>query len=183
MSFFTSKLRDSAKLTRNLMLHTDPTGDHALASVYATAARTVARQDYQQYKRFGKLLGVAAGLLTIRDRQIVPTDTGCLLFPWVGDKTMNTLELLLGAQGLAVSNDGVSLNIRATEMQTRRASADLLRKGLPPAHTLAHAVENKAIGKYDEFLPEDLLAQSYASARLDTDSARDTLLALVDGAE
>ncbi len=119
----------------------------------------------------------------LEHRQIVPTDTGCLFFPWVGDKAMNTLELLLGAQGVVVSNDGVSLNIRATEVQIRRASDDLLRKGLPSAHTLAQAVENKFIGKYDEFLPEDLLAQSYASARLDIESAREALLALTADAE
>ena len=103
------------------------------------------------------------------------------MFPWVGDKTMNTLELLLGVRQIAVTNEGVSLNVRCSEADLRHAARELLRAGLPAPELLAERVSNKLVGKYDAFLSEELLNEDYASARLDVDAARLVLRQWADG--
>ena len=114
-------------------------------------------------------------------RQIVETSTGCHVFPWVGDKTMNTLELLLATRGITITNEGMSLNSKCSEAELLLAVQDLLQAGLPTPNALAAVVANKFIGKYDEFLSEELLNENFASARLDVDGARGALQKLARG--
>jgi ATP-dependent Lhr-like helicase len=118
----------------------------------------------------------------LEHQQIVEAKSGCHVFPWVGDKTMNTLELLLGVRQISITNEGVSLNARCSEADLRHAARELLAAGLPAPEILAERVSNKLIGKYDAFLSEDLLNEDYASARLDVDAARAVLQQWADGA-
>ena len=95
---------------------------------------------------------------------------------------MDTLELLLGIRQIAVTNEGVSLNVRCSEADLRHAAQELIRAGLPAPEDLAVRVSNKLVGKYDEFLSEELLNENYASARLNVDAAEAVLRQWADGA-
>ncbi|MBO4161220.1 DEAD/DEAH box helicase [Micromonospora antibiotica] len=95
-----------------------------------------------------------------------------LLFPWRGDKIMNTLAVALTREGLEVGHDGVALTIRGTDpaglWETIRHLAD---ETPPDPPVLAAAVPNKAADKYDQYLTDDLLTIAYAARALDVPEA------------
>ena len=117
----------------------------------------------------------------LQHQQIVEAQSGCRVFPWVGDKTMNTLDLLLGISQIEVTNEGVSLNVRCSEAELRHAARELIRAGLPAPKALAGRVPHRLVGKYDAFLSEELLNENYASAQLDVDAAQAVLRQWANG--
>lgn len=104
-------------------------------------------------------------------RTLIGDSNTCHLFPWVGDRTMNTLCALFNTAGLAAMNEGIGLRFAATTANVKRAAQELLAIGPPQAESLATTVQNKHIGKYDHLLPEELLNANYASTHFDVDSA------------
>ncbi|QDY09536.1 DEAD/DEAH box helicase [Micromonospora sp. HM134] len=95
-----------------------------------------------------------------------------LLFPWRGDRIMNTLAVALTREGLEVGHDGVALTIRGTDpaglWETLRQLAD---ETPPDPSALASAVPNKASEKHDQYLTDDLLTIAYAARALDVPEA------------
>ncbi|MGE5341619.1 MAG: helicase-related protein [Candidatus Omnitrophota bacterium] len=96
-----------------------------------------------------------------------------LLFPWVGDKSINTLGVLLMSKGLKVSQAGFLLeilNITPADLLpyleeiSQRDSIDLIG--------LASIVKCKNQEKYDHFLTENLLCAEYAARNLNIESAQ-----------
>ncbi|MBM3497926.1 MAG: DEAD/DEAH box helicase [Armatimonadetes bacterium] len=105
----------------------------------------------------------------------------CLLFPWVGDRVMNTLLVLLLSRGLKVAQDGVALTVERTTANELRGHLRALASETPPsAETLASVVRNKRTQKYHWCLTEALLCRDYASTHLDPSGAWTALQALVE---
>ena len=94
------------------------------------------------------------------------------LFPWVGDRSLNTLALQLGAQGAEVLLDSPALLLRNTSPdEVRQHLADFASAGPPDATALAASVENKKTEKHHPYLSEELLNVDYVSSQLDADGA------------
>jgi ATP-dependent Lhr-like helicase len=105
-------------------------------------------------------------------RDIVSQGQNTILFVWAGDRTINTVLVLLSWRGLKVSKSGMSLEIRdATPGMVLDHLRTLLEGERPQSATLAESVENKIIDKHDTYLRPDLLDANYASKRLDVDGA------------
>jgi ATP-dependent Lhr-like helicase len=101
------------------------------------------------------------------------------IFPWKGDRVMNTLSVLFTTHGVKASRDGAALSLPVTTPEeTSRILESLLSQPLPDPVRLAAFVANKTQDKYDEYLGEDLLNASYAARDLDLPGAWSTLEAL-----
>jgi ATP-dependent Lhr-like helicase len=98
------------------------------------------------------------------------------IFPWNGDRVMNTLSVLFTTHGIRASRDGAALSLHDTDPEeAARIIADLLAHPLPDPIQLAASVAIKEQDKYDEYLGEDLLNASYAARDLDLPGAWSTL--------
>lgn len=112
------------------------------------------------------------GRLALADTPIMSWGQDVVLFPWIGDRALDTLALMLRRQGLGeAARDGVALLIpRADAAEVGRALDDIL--GAPPsALDLVGEVRNKIVEKHHPYLGETLLEADYASSHIDIDGA------------
>ncbi|TCO61985.1 3'-5' exonuclease [Actinocrispum wychmicini] len=106
----------------------------------------------------------------------VANGSDTVVFPWLGDRVLNTLAVWLTRSGFDTARDGVALTVSdCTPAQLRHAFQEMLLADGTTAADLAGSVPNKAVEKYDEYLGEALRTSAYASARLDMVGARDSL--------
>lgn len=104
-----------------------------------------------------------------------------LLFPWHGDRIMNTLAAVLGMHGLSVGQDGLAITVdhcsptRLLEVITHLATGPA-----PEAVAIAATVRAKQHDKYDRYLGDDLLNHGYAARALDVPGAWACLAELAD---
>jgi ATP-dependent Lhr-like helicase len=124
-------------------------------------ARQLLAEGRSTYRRLG-----------LQESALISWGQDVLLFPWVGDRTLDTLALMLRREQFAeASRDGVAVVIpRATPADLRDA---LGRMGVhPPSATeLASEVRNKHVEKHHDVLGESLLNMDYASSRIDVGAA------------
>lgn len=113
------------------------------------------------------------------ERSILSSGEDSLLFVWKGDRVINTIAVLLAAQGIQVSKSGMTLEVQNTGSSKLASHLDAIEsEGAYDAHTLVNQVQNKIIDKHDRFLSEELLNVNYASKQLDIHGAIDTLRGL-----
>lgn len=87
-----------------------------------------------------------------------------VVLPCRSHKIMNTLAVLLQACGVAVEQDGVALIVAGRPAADLRAlCANLAVESVPDTRD----VPVKQLDEHDDFLGEDLLAQSYAARLMD----------------
>lgn len=104
-----------------------------------------------------------------------------LLFPWRGDRIMNTLLVTFARHGLNVGQDGVCLTVKGiTPTGLWALIHELAAAPQPDPLALADTVRAKARDKYDRYLGEDLLNLAYAARSLDVPAAWATLTDLAN---
>jgi ATP-dependent Lhr-like helicase len=115
-------------------------------------------------------------------RRIFAHDTETLLFPWRGDRIMNTLAAVLGTHGLRVGQDGLALTISScTPTRLLDAITDLAAGPPPDPVATAATVRAKQHDKYDRYLGEHILDLGYAARALDIPGAWAVLRELATG--
>ena len=122
-----------------------------------------ARRLFSEGLRFFRDAGLA-------NRRVIGVGKDVCLIPWMGDKIVNTLSVLLvmggynankfagvvEIEGAGVSD--VSRHLRSFNEDNRPANAEL-----------AELVENKQTEKYDHLLPEELLNEDYGARAFDVE--------------
>jgi len=112
---------------------------------------------------------------------IVPSGNTTWLFPWIGDRAMNTQVLLFAYQGIKASLDGIALSLHDTTPEAiLAASRSILAAPLPPPEKLAAAVTIKEQEKHDIYLGTQLLDLNWATHNLDLPGAVSALEEIVD---
>ncbi|WP_215844903.1 DEAD/DEAH box helicase [Candidatus Pantoea bituminis] len=97
----------------------------------------------------------------------------CYVLPWMGDKVVNTITALLVRSGFKVSSFAGVIETEDTSVASvRHALKQLLHSGLPTEAELAADVPEKYLDKYDEFLPESLLASGFGAKAYDIEGTR-----------
>src|SRR6266700_383141 len=135
-----------------------------------SAGRRLLGEGREVFRRFGHA-----------DQSIFGWGNETLLFPWRGDRIMNTLLVTLASQGLNVGQDGVCLTVKGTTPTRLWALIhELAAAPQPDPLALADSVRTKARDKYDRYLGEDLLNMTYAARALDTPAAWATLADLAN---
>jgi ATP-dependent Lhr-like helicase len=105
-----------------------------------------------------------------------------VLFPWRGDRILNTLTVVLARRGLQVGQDGLAITVGHRSPAEVHDVIRELAAGAPPDPVdLASTVRAKAHDKYDRYLSEDLLDAAYAARALDVPGAWATLAELAAG--
>jgi ATP-dependent helicase Lhr and Lhr-like helicase len=124
-------------------------------------ARTLLGEGREVFRRFGHA-----------DQSIFGWGNETLLFPWRGDRIMNTLLVTLASQGLNVGQDGVCLTVKGTSPTGLWTLIhELAGAPQPDPLALADSVRAKPRDKYDRYLGADLLNLAYAARALDVPAA------------
>jgi ATP-dependent Lhr-like helicase len=90
------------------------------------------------------------------------------IFPWLGDKVVNTIVALLIQHGFeAGAYTGVIEVEKASLESVRSTLLKLASTELPTETELAQQVLEKRIEKFDEFLPESILSVGYGAKAFD----------------
>lgn len=90
------------------------------------------------------------------------------LIPWIGDKKINTLVVLLMKGGFKASAFAGVIEIEQSLIHVVKRALCALLSQTPPSNTeLAECVADKYKEKYDEFLPEALLNEGYGRRMFD----------------
>jgi ATP-dependent helicase Lhr and Lhr-like helicase len=95
-----------------------------------------------------------------------------VLFPWRGDRIMNTLAVVLAGHGLEVGQDGLAITVDNCSPAALLGVVRQLAAGTAPDPVaLAATVRAKLHDKYDRYLSEELLNLAYAARALDVPGA------------
>lgn len=85
-----------------------------------------------------------------------------------GDKIVNTITSLLIRCGFKASSFAGVIEVEDSGVASvQRALKKMLLSGLPSEFELAAVVPDKYLDKYDEYLPETLLAKGYGAQAYD----------------
>ncbi|MFD7654752.1 DEAD/DEAH box helicase [Actinosynnema sp. NPDC059797] len=104
-----------------------------------------------------------------------------IVFPWRGDRILNTLTSWLTRAGVPAVRDGVALTApKCTPAQLRAVLQQLLLEDDTTAEDIAAALPDTAVEKHDVHLGKPLRTRGYAAAHLDMAGARSALADLVD---
>jgi ATP-dependent Lhr-like helicase len=104
-----------------------------------------------------------------------------VLFPWRGDRIMNTLAVILTQHGLEVGQDGLAITVgNCSPAQLLQTVKELARCPTPDPVALAGKVRAKIHDKYDRYLSEELLDVAYAARALDVPGAWASLAELAE---
>jgi len=91
----------------------------------------------------------------------------------MGDKVVNTITALLIRCGFKANSLAGIIEIDGSSVASvQQALKGLLLSGLPSAFDLAVNVPEKYLDKYDEYLPESLLAKGYGEKAYDIEGTR-----------
>jgi ATP-dependent Lhr-like helicase len=133
----------------------------ALGSYLDAGARAMVAEARDTYGRLG-----------LADRPVVAWGRTVVLFPWVGDRCLDTLALMLRREGLRrVTRDGVAVVVPEGSEGSVAEALERVVEDPPEALELATIVENKVVEKHHWALGEALLVADYASSRLDVAGA------------
>ncbi len=104
--------------------------------------------------------------------RLLEVGSDVVLFPWAGDRVMNTLVVALRAAGLDAAAEGLAVVVQESDCESVCDALEALQTGaLGTAEALAAGVLNKRSAKYDWVLSEHLLALDYARRALDLPGA------------
>ncbi|MEM9803665.1 MAG: DEAD/DEAH box helicase [Cyanobacteria bacterium P01_D01_bin.56] len=118
--------------------------------------------------------------LRLHTNHLLKSGNQVLLFSWMGSKVVNTLYLMLLAQNLSVSTDGITVSVQDISIKALQQHLHyFLEKNPFTGISLSGVVKDKVLEKHDIFLGEELLCWNYAASYLDTQGALETLQKIV----
>ncbi|GIU47596.1 DEAD/DEAH box helicase [Shewanella algidipiscicola] len=98
------------------------------------------------------------------------------IFPWLGDKVVNTIVALLIQHGVeAGAYAGVIEVEKASLESVRSILLKLASTELPTETELAQQIQEKRIEKFDEFLPESILSIGYGARAFEIGNSQNWL--------
>ena len=108
--------------------------------------------------------------------RMFPSGPDTVLFPWRGDRVMNTLVVVLAGQGYRVGQDGLAITVGdCAPAQLWPLVRTLATGPRPDPVWLAETVRAKVHEKYDRYLGPELLDVAYAARALDVPGAWECL--------
>ena len=115
--------------------------------------------------------------LKLRSKRIISHAGNACIIPWMGDKIVNTLAVLLISQGYKASCFAGVIEIEGADYSdVSRCLKTFSRENKPSNTDLAKFVKNKQTEKYDYLLPENLLNEGYGAKAFDVDSTIDWIM-------
>lgn len=94
------------------------------------------------------------------------------ILPWLGDKTVNTITMLLRFAGLKADSFSGIIDVRDTDITTcTQAFKNILSEPCPQGCELASNIPNTFIEKHDAIVPKELRDLNYAAKFFNIDGA------------
>ena len=127
----------------------------------------VAKQLFKEGRGFFKQSGLA-------NYSMIQSGKDCYLFPWLGDKIVNTLTAMLMLHGFVASTFGGVIEIQnTTKDKIEHSFVSMVNAGVPTEIDLAGvlAEKQKHVEKYDRYLLDPLLSEAYGKRTFDVSSA------------
>lgn len=94
------------------------------------------------------------------------------ILPWVGDKIVNTITMLLRSVGLKADCFSGIIDVRGTDIiACKQAFKDILSSPRPQGYELASNLSNTFIEKHDAIVPKELRELNYSAKFFDIDGA------------
>jgi ATP-dependent Lhr-like helicase len=116
------------------------------------------------------------------ESDLLDLDDGLQWFPWVGTRSMRTLQLWAKYLGLACAKDHLSLTFSDVSREEFAQHLAVLAQDGTEAVKLAELMPNKQTERFDRYVGESLLDKANAEYRLDLagaqEAARRTLAGL-----
>ncbi|GAA4933085.1 ATP-dependent Lhr-like helicase [Actinomycetospora succinea] len=109
--------------------------------------------------------------LELHRRDIVGWGRRSMIFPWRGDRVLDTVRVAMHHAGIETDREGPAIVARAPEEIVARVLERLAASAPPDPLDLAATVPVKREEKWDEVLSPTLLDQAYAARALDVDGA------------
>ncbi|MEJ2862831.1 DEAD/DEAH box helicase [Actinomycetospora flava] len=109
--------------------------------------------------------------LELHRREVVGWGRESVIFPWRGDRVLETLRVSLHHAGIEANCEGPAIVADAPEDVVRHVLDRLATTAPPDPLDLAAIVPDKREEKWDEVLSPALLEQAYAARALDVDGA------------
>jgi ATP-dependent Lhr-like helicase len=126
-----------------------------------SGARDLLAEGREVFERFG-----------LAEHRLINSGSGTLLFPWRGDRVLDTLVIWFSSLGHSVAKEGVALAFPNTAPDALRDQCTRLAASPPPhPEELAAVVVNKKIEKFHPWLSDHLLTLDYAGRALDVEGA------------
>lgn len=127
-----------------------------------TAARNLFAEGCSNFQRF-----------KLQNECFITSGQHCYVIPRMGDKVVNTITALLIRCGFKANSFAGVIEIdNSSVASVQHALKEMLLSGLPSAFDLATDVPEKYLDKYDEYLPESLLAKGYGAKAYETEGTR-----------
>lgn len=118
-------------------------------------------------KQAESLLGYARKSFSsydLTEKSLIKSGDGVVIFPWAGSAMITAFSLLFQHKGYDVSNEDYAFTVKNI---TEHEAIDLLKAlasgQVPDLEEMAWAIENKATGKYDGYLSDEILVKQVAS--------------------
>jgi len=103
------------------------------------------------------------------------------VFPWLGDRTTNTITVLLRTAGLSADCFGGIIDIRNCHREPLvKAIENILRRPKPTDECLANGIVDTAVEKHDLLLPKEIRDIGYGTRFFDVDGAYKWMKSLSD---
>lgn len=110
---------------------------------------------------------------------IYQSGKNCYIFPWLGDKIISTLMVLLTKNNFDCGSDGGVIEVRdSNSSDIKKYLLALAAKGVPTENNLAGIVSTqmKLNEKYDEYLPDELLTEGYGKKSFNSNGTQQWIL-------
>ena len=108
--------------------------------------------------------------LNLKKNWIIEQEKYVYIFPWMGDKIVNTLVMILvQADYKATAFAGVIEIEKTKTSEIINYLKEFLKIKPPTNKDLAKSIEDKHTEKYDGWLPESLLTEGYGQKKFDVD--------------
>ena len=109
--------------------------------------------------------------LELHERDVVGWGRETMIFPWRGDRILDTLCVVLHHSGIDADREGVAIVANAGEDAVQHTLERLAASAPPDPLDLAATVPDKSEEKWDDILSPRLLDKAYASRALDVGGA------------
>jgi len=110
--------------------------------------------------------------LNLDKSEIVPHEDTIHILPWLGDRTVNTISIILRAEGLSANCYGCIIEIKNCSRKSLiLAIKNILRKPKFTSKGLANGIANTIIEKHDHLLPKEIRDIGYGARFFDIDGA------------
>lgn len=109
----------------------------------------------------------------LQNEYFITSGQHCYVISWMGDKVVNTISSLNIRCGFKANSFAGVIEIDDSSVASvQHALKEMLLSGLPSAFDLATDVPEKFLDKYDEYLPEFLLAKEFGEKAYDIEGTR-----------